>query len=148
VKKRHLAREIALQVLYMMDVAREDRGRLLSATRDRFKIDPDTWAYTARLVDAVSGRLAELDGIIAKQCQNWDLERVAVLDKNILRMAITEILYFEDIPAKVAIDEAIELAKKFSTEKSGTFVNGILDPIAFKTQPAPAPASGANHGIQ
>jgi len=72
---------------------------------------------------------SEFDDLIKKKAANWDFSRIAILDKLILRMAICEFLYFDDIPPKVSIDEAIEIAKKFSTEKSGGFVNGILDAV-------------------
>jgi N utilization substance protein B len=131
-KKRHFARELSLQILYNIEISKEDKNRVLEDTKRTVSPNDETWSYATRLIEAVYARYAELDKLIEEKCDNWDLERVAVLDKNILRMAITEILYFDDIPAKVSIDEAIELAKKYSTEKSGTFVNGILDPIAFK----------------
>lgn len=73
--------------------------------------------------------LKELDAVISEKAHNWDFERIAILDKHIMRLAICEFLYFEDIPPKVSIDEAIEIAKKYSTEKSGKFINGILDGV-------------------
>lgn len=131
-KKRHRAREIALSALYSLEVGDQKLKDVLRDVRAGVKADEETYSYAERLINGVAERLPELDGIIAKQCQNWDIKRVAAIDRNILRMAVAEILYFDDIPEKVSIDEAIELAKKYSTEKSGTFVNGVLDPIAFK----------------
>jgi transcription antitermination factor NusB len=131
-KKRRLARELSLQALYSIELSGEDAGKVLSDLEREAAPDADTWEYAVRLTREVAARMPELNERIRKQCDNWELERVAVLDRNILRMAIAEILWFDDIPPKVSIDEAIELAKKFSTEKSGTFINGILDPIAFK----------------
>lgn len=131
-KSRRKARELALQALYSIEVASESAAKVLDDIRREDAPAEEVRTYTERLVNSVIEKRADLDKLIHEQSDNWDLARVAVLDKNILRMAITEILYFEDIPPKVSIDEAIELAKKFSTEKSGTFINGILDPIAFK----------------
>jgi len=131
-KKRRRAREIALSALYSMEVGGEGVEKALADIRREAKADEEIFSYAQRLVRAVAEHLPELDKTIAAQCRNWDLKRVALIDKNILRMAIAEILHFDDIPEKVSIDEAIELAKRYSTEKSGTFVNGILDPIAFK----------------
>jgi transcription antitermination factor NusB len=131
-KKRHHARELALTALYSVEVGGEKVEQALSDLRKEAGTDDDVFAYAERLVRAVAEHLPELDKTITDQSRNWDLKRVAIIDKNILRMAIVEILYFDDIPEKVSIDEAIELAKRYSTEKSGTFVNGILDPIAFK----------------
>ncbi|OGS35825.1 MAG: transcription antitermination factor NusB [Elusimicrobia bacterium RIFOXYB2_FULL_49_7] len=118
-----------------MEISKEPAQKVLADLEREVKPDAETFAYAERVVTAVSAQITTLDKIIAGQCKNWDLDRVALLDKNILRMAVAEILYFEDIPEKVSIDEAIELAKGYSTDKSGTFVNGILDPIAFKEKP-------------
>ncbi len=136
-KKRRRAREIALSALYGMETAGENAEKVLADIQREVRTDEETFSYTERLVTAVAEKIPELDRIIGLQCRNWDLKRVAVIDKNILRMAVAEILYFDDIPEKVSIDEAIELAKKYSTDKSGIFVNGILDPLAFKGKKEP-----------
>jgi transcription antitermination factor NusB len=134
VKSRRKARELALQALYGIEITGEPCAKVLEDIKREDPQAEEVWEYASRLVLAVDSKLRELDALIKQQCDNWDLARVALLDKNILRMAITEILFFDDIPPKVSIDEAIELAKKFSTEKSGIFINGILDPIAFKNK--------------
>ncbi|OGJ89098.1 MAG: transcription antitermination factor NusB [Candidatus Raymondbacteria bacterium RifOxyA12_full_50_37] len=145
-KRRRLARELSLQALYSIDIAHEGLEKILLDIKADKDLDAETWEYMQRLSAVVVSRRQELDDLIQKQCDNWELDRVAVLDKNILRMAIAEILFFEDIPPKVSIDEAIELAKKFSTDKSGQFVNGILDPIAFKDTKKETTA-GESHGV-
>lgn len=94
------------------------------------KADPAVAEFARRLVDAVLANTEKLDAVISQNASNWKIQRVAIIDKNILRIAICEILYFDDIPPKVSIDEAIEIAKDFSTEKSSKFINGVLDPIA------------------
>jgi N utilization substance protein B len=134
-KKRTRARELALQVLYSAEVAEEGVEKALADAAREERTNPESLEYARRLVAAVSDHRAEVDELIRRQCANWELHRVALIDKNILRIAIAEILYFDDIPPKVSIDEAIEMGKKFSTDKSGPFINGILDPIAFKHAP-------------
>jgi N utilization substance protein B len=95
------------------------------------------------LVDRVAADDAQLDGWIRKSVQKWDLERLAIMDLLILRLAIAEFLYFDDIPFKVTINEAIELAKRYSTAQSGRFVNGILDAISAELKKSTGPAAAA-----
>jgi N utilization substance protein B len=132
-KSRRKSRELALQALYSKEITGETLTKIFCDIREaNEEADEGVFTFMERLATTVSEKEKELDDIIVKQCKNWELDRVAILDKNILRLGIAEILYFEDIPPKVSIDEAIELAKTFSTEKSGIFINGILDPIAFR----------------
>lgn len=133
-KRQTRAREIALQALYQFDLACK-AGRaeqsvedlepfLAQATQDAQVAQSARW-----LVQAVVASLGDLDARIAATAQNWAIGRIAPVDRCILRIALVELLERGDVPPKVAIDEAIELAKKFSTEQSGAFVNGILDQI-------------------
>jgi len=132
-KSRRKSRELALQALYSKEITGESLTKIIRDIREEnSEADEGVFLFMERLVKTVEEKESELDAIIVKQCKNWELDRVAILDKNILRLGIVEILFFDDIPPKVSIDEAIELAKTFSTEKSGIFINGILDPIAFK----------------
>lgn len=114
--------------LYRMDMSGERlEGILKSALGEsQDEIDP----FTEELIKKISVHLQEIDEIIGKITENWEFQRIAIIDRNILRFAICELLYFEEIPTKVTIDEAIEIAKKYSTEESGRFVNGILDRAA------------------
>ena len=96
--------------------------------------------FAEPLIKGTVEHRAEVDGLIQKYAKNWDLRRMATVDRNILRLAIYEMLYREDIPPVVSINEAIEVAKKFSTEDSGKFVNGILDKVR---ESLPAAARGA-----
>jgi N utilization substance protein B len=89
----------------------------------------DAHAFARKLVVETIGHSAEIDKIIKHKVANWDFKRIALLDRLILRMAICELIFFKEIPPKVSMNEAIELAKLFSTEKSGQFVNGILDAV-------------------
>ena len=94
--------------------------------------DKEVRKFGDPLIRGVLEKLSELDGIIGEQIRNWDIERIAKVDRNILRLAIYEMLHRDDIPPVVSINEAIDIAKKFSTENSGRFVNGILDKVKGK----------------
>ncbi len=130
-KSRRRAREFVLQALYAYEVGDTPILHTL-ATFSEEENAGDARLFARELAGRTVDNLSPIDSVIREQVENWDLDRVAVIDKNILRMAVSEMLYFPDVPLKVSIDEAIELAKKFSTEKSGKFVNGILDPISKK----------------
>lgn len=124
---RRKARELALQILFQYDLTKGECN-----TDDFFKdkeIEDDTKEFAIRLKDAVIAHLQEIDAIIKKKTKGWTLKRMAVVDRNVLRFAICEMMYFPDIPPKVTINEAIEIAKKYGSEDSGQFVNGILDGI-------------------
>ncbi|PIE25733.1 MAG: transcription antitermination factor NusB [Planctomycetota bacterium] len=128
-RRRTIAREVALQFLYQLDLrgkaVLEDLGAFLAeASRDRQVQD-----FALRLVSGTKELRPELDQMLGKVARNWDLRRMATIDRNVLRMAIFELLYCDDIPPKVSINEAIELGKKFSTANSGAFINGILDRV-------------------
>ncbi len=128
-KKRTRARELSLQFLYQLDL----RGpEFLDEARDFLaEEEPDKGArdFALHLVRGTAEHQDEIDGVIRDVAQNWDIERMAVIDRNVLRMATYEILYRKDIPPKVSINEAIELGKRFSTQNSGGFINGVLDKI-------------------
>ena len=87
----------------------------------------DAFAYAKRLVDGAVGDLEAIDSLIREQADNWRLERMSAVDRNVLRLAVYEFLHESDVPKLVVVDEAIELAKKFGSEQSGRFVNGLLD---------------------
>jgi transcription antitermination protein NusB len=125
--KRSKAREVALQVLYEDDlnpgVEPVDRVEFL---RSRLQDDGDLIAFAQSLVDGVRRNRSELDALLVKTAENWSLERMAATDRNVLRLGAFEIL-FTQTPAAVAINEAVELAKRFGAAQSAPFVNGILD---------------------
>ena len=128
---RRKAREFAMQLLYAVEVGKEpflEAHAALSAESDA----PDVEArdYGSRLARKTLESQKEIDGFISEASANWDLERIAILDKIIIRMASAELMHFPEIPLKVAINEAVDLAKKFSTGDSSRFVNGVLDSIA------------------
>jgi transcription antitermination factor NusB len=128
-KRREQARQIALQALYQLDVRHEDVGSELVEFLRESTQDPDVYFFARRLTEGAWGWREEADKLIREAADNWRLERMAVVDRNILRLATYEIAQCEDIPPRVAIDQAIELAKRFSAGESGGFVNGILDRI-------------------
>ncbi|MHC4818684.1 MAG: transcription antitermination factor NusB [Planctomycetota bacterium] len=129
-RRRTRARELALQMLYQVDVRGDD---VLADAAGFFEREapgePDLHAFARRLLTGTLEARPKIDAIITGAAQNWDLRRMAVVDRNILRMAVFEMLLADDIPAKVSINEAIELGKRFSTKQSGSFINGILDRI-------------------
>ncbi len=129
VRRRSRARELALQALYLIDVrgpdARDEVALYLHAQTD----DPETREFATELVEGVSRQREQIDERIAAIAQNWQIHRMAVVDRNILRIGTFELTALADIPPKVSINEAIELAKRYSTADSGAFVNGILDKI-------------------
>jgi len=134
---RRRARESALQLLYQLDVG----GGEPSSAIDRYwgeleePLDVVLKDFARTLVEGVWGRREEIDDMIASYSTNWKISRMAAVDKNILRMAIYELLYCVDIPVKVTLNEAIEIAKKYGTTESGAFVNGILDNVARDRTP-------------
>ncbi len=141
-KNRRKAREYALQILYQWDLSTEQaRQRNSGGQAGMNKITPeDFWRFNPSteeikkfamtLVEGVWKTLPDLDAEISKYAEHWSIDRMPVVDRNILRFALYELLYIPDIPSKVTINEAIDIAKKYGTEKSGTFVNAILDKIA------------------
>lgn len=128
-KSRTRGRELALQFLYQLDL----RGPSAGAERDAFlrdeEGDREARSFAKARIDGVIETRSELDRAIQEVAQNWDISRMAVVDRNVLRIATFELLYCKDIPPKVAINEAIEIGKRFSTSNSGAFINGILDKI-------------------
>lgn len=136
--KRRLARELAVQFLYQFDLA---GGSLEEALPLFWQTQPEVGdtgrKFTEELVHGVIERRAVIDESIVKYTENWDLPRIAAVDRNILRLAMYEMLYRDDIPPVVSINEAVDIAKKFSTRESGSFVNGILDRLkADLTRPS------------
>jgi transcription antitermination protein NusB len=121
---RRASRERALSLLYEAEVKGESAGELLAG----LVVSPDP--FVASLVKGVSGRQGEIDGLIASHSRDWPLARMPAIDRNLLRMAVFELTEAEGAPVGVVIDEAVELAKLYSTEDSGRFVNGVLAAIA------------------
>lgn len=128
-KKRTRARELSLQFLYQLDLLGEAVKDELSEFLRSEEKDGETCRYARRLVEGTHEHRAAIDAEIQGVAQNWQISRMAVIDRNVLRLAAYELMFCDDIPPKVAINEAIELGKRYSTENSGKFINGILDKI-------------------
>ena len=121
---RHEARERALALLYEAEMKRIGLPDVLQA----LSVAPDP--FTAALVEGVGARAEHIDALVDGAAKGWDIERMPVLDRSILRLATYELIAEVDVPVAVVIDEAVELAKQYSTEFSGSFVNGVLSTIA------------------
>ena len=131
------AREVALQFLYQLDLQGED---------DPVPHEQEFWArhalsgeaktFAETLVRGTKASQAKIDQMIEQYTENWALERMAAVDRNILRVAVYEMLWTDEAPGKVVINEAIEIAKKFGTKESGRFINGVLDRIHKELRPA------------
>jgi transcription antitermination factor NusB len=129
-RKRTKAREYALQVLYQVDITKDPYEACLENFWQSIEESDNTVKeFTNLLVQGTLGDINSIDEKIAKFATNWQLERMAIVDRNILRLAAYELIFQKDIPPKVSINEAVELAKKYSTLESGKFVNAILDKI-------------------
>jgi len=125
-----LGREMALQMLYASDLNPSSGHPSLPREEEDSRTHYESMDFAAELVKGVTANRAAIDDLLTTKSKNWSLVRMARVDLNILRIAIYELLYCSDIPKNVTINEAIEVAKKFGTEDSPSFVNGILDEIA------------------
>ena len=127
---RREGRELALQLLYALDINPMDISEVLRLSRESSKVAEGVRIFAEELVAGVSANLREIDAKIAEKSKNWAITRMAKVDLNILRMAFFELNFRDDIPRKVTINEAIEIAKKYGTEDSPAFINGMLDEMA------------------
>lgn len=135
-RKRSKGREESLKILYQAEVTK----RTITSANENYwiskeKFDQTVHNFSDRIVLGVETNITLIDEKISKYATNWQLKRMAIIDRNILRMGVYELLYADDIPPKVSINEAVELAKKYGDVESSKFVNGILDKI-HKTEMA------------
>lgn len=131
---RRLARECALEVLYRLDLVGDEPEHTIAEILLRKNPSEEAETYLRRLVDSVLGNQQEIDAALRRHLSRWRLERLTVLDRAILRLAAAEILFFDDVPPKVSINEAVEVAKKYGDDDAGKFVNGVLDSIFQETE--------------
>lgn len=120
-------------MLFQADVRGVDLAEIVAAEAKRAAGEPDrmgSWLYAREIVDGVSDHREEIDELIASYAQGWTIDRMPNVDRALLRLSAWEILHNDEVPAAVAIDEAVELAKEYSTDDSGRFVNGVLGRIA------------------
>lgn len=129
-RDRSRAREWALRILYAWD-SREGAAleEVLDGFMARSRVGASRRAYARRLIEVITRNLTEIDGAVESALTNWRLERLSVLDRNILRLAAAEMLHFDDVPPLVSIQEAVVLAEKYGTDQSPRFVNGVLDAL-------------------
>ena len=136
-RNRTTARELALHYLYEINQIGEENAEDLPQFFSHYEDRPQpAIIFAQKLIGGIREHMEEIDGLTTGSTQNWKLNRMAVVDRNILRIGIYELLYQEEIPERVTINEAIELAKKYSTASSGAFINGILDSIRKKVRKA------------
>ena len=128
---RHQARERALQILFQYDIHGKP-GLWLDMFWKENEVPDEVKAFAERLVAGVLDKKKELDALIGKYAINWKISRMPVVDRNILRAGVYELLWMDDVPAKVTVNEAIELAKSFGDDDASKFVNGILDQVLTK----------------
>lgn len=132
---RREVRERVMQALYAFELAGgEVRDVIDTILKENLTEDADNLKFATSLLLRTIDMADEADTIISRYAENWDLSRIALIDRILLRMAICELLSFEDIPPKVSINEAIEVAKRYSTPRSGQFINGILDAVLLNLQ--------------
>ena len=129
---RHLARTIAMQSLYLWDFSAKDKSALQGIMQnvfDNFAPKFNDQGFVEACIEGVIKNQEKIDGYITKYATEWPLDQITIVDRNILRIGVFELVFNDDIPAKVAINEAIEIAKTFGSESSGKFVNGVLGAI-------------------
>lgn len=126
---RHKARELALQALFYMDAAKEFSVENITLFSETLSPPAETVPFFTQLTEGVCTNLAEIDAEISRHSKNWKPERMLGVDRNILRLAVFELLYCDDIPGKATLNEAVDLAKAFGGEDSPRFINGILNSV-------------------
>ena len=126
---RRKSREYALQLLFFMDMSKDMSPEMIDRFCSCFAPSESVYPFFSKLIDGVMQRKSEIDAIIEDFSANWKVSRMSSVDRNVMRIAVYELLYCDDIPPKVSINEAIDVGKKFGTDESGAFINGILDSI-------------------
>lgn len=126
---RRKARELALQMLFQADMSGNQPDMIIDTFEELQKSKPNTREFATKIFRGTVENMEKIDDMIQNQAENWRLSRMAAVDRNIIRMSVYEFLHESDTPKLVVIDEAIEIAKKYGTQKSSQFINGILDGI-------------------
>ena len=126
---RRQARELAMQALFYMDIRKDASEETLEYFCDCFCPSKKSRPFFRKLVTGVLGSKGQIDALVERFSQNWNISRMSCVDRNVMRIAIYEMLYCDDIPPKVSINEAVDIGKKFGTQESGAFINGIMDSI-------------------
>ncbi len=126
---RRQARELAMQALFYMDIRKDASEETLEYFCGCFCPSKKSRPFFRKLVIGVLGKKGQIDALVERFSQNWNINRMSCVDRNVMRIAIYEMLYCDDIPPKVSINEAVDIGKKFGTQESGAFINGIMDSI-------------------
>lgn len=127
--RRRKARELALKMLYQMETAGTEPEKALIKYCEVFPYQQDIVEYARHLLTGIKKEMGKIDSYIDNSCENWNLNRITYVDRNILRIGVFEMIFSIECPPKVAINEAIELAKKYGSEESKNFINGVLDRV-------------------
>ena len=129
---RHRARIAALQALYEIDCSDHNPGEVIELRIEQSSLPESGGQFARELAEGVLANREQLDGFVGRYAPEWPVDQIAIIDRNILRIAIYELLLDKDTPVKVAINEAVELAKRFGSDSSGRFVNGVLGTLVAK----------------
>ena len=126
---RRQARELAMQALFYMDMRKDASEEMVELFCGCFCPSKKSRPFFIKLVNGVLGTKGQIDALVERFSQNWEISRMSCVDRNVMRIAVYELLYCDDIPPKVSINEAVDIGKKFGTQESGAFINGIMDSI-------------------
>jgi len=132
---RRFSRELVIQFLYLSEMNEGEIENQLKSFWENNSCQEDVQSFAENILNDIFDHKKEIDDKLEKYSDNWTLSRMAVIDRNLLRMAASELMYSKTVPSKVAIDEAVEIAKKFGTEDSPNFINGVLDRILKELKP-------------
>jgi len=127
---RRISRELALKVLFQIEFSKQKLKDIFDQFWVENQVSDEVQGFTKSLVEGTLRNLSEIDAVIQSGSTNWKLSRMSTVDRNLLRQASFELLFLNDIPDSVTINEAVDIAKKFGTEESSSFINGVLDKIA------------------
>ncbi|MBH31214.1 MAG: transcription antitermination factor NusB [Candidatus Marinimicrobia bacterium] len=141
VKSRRIARELVLQGLYAEEMTRDSPCKIVEDLKRKSTFCEESSTYFERLLTTTIKQRDWTSSLIKERLENWDLSRVALIDRLVLQMMITEMVFFDDVPSKVSIAEGVEIVRKFSTDESSRFVNGILDAVFHSLEELSVPAN-------
>ena len=145
---RRRAREIAMQALFYMDTQQNGSPRMLERFCENFSLPQKVRPFFLQLVNGVLAAQPQIDILIERYSKNWKVQRMSCVDRNVMRVAVFEMLFCPDIPPKVSINEAIDVAKKFGTEESGAFINGIVDRIRIAIEKGEVPIESVENNTE
>lgn len=138
---RRASRETAMKLLYQLEIQKEDRNEQIDTALEDESLTDNDKKYIRSVVDGINEKVTLIDGIIVDKAMGWKINRLSKIDLSILRISIYEILFRSDIPFSVSVNEAVELAKKYSNEDAGAFVNGLLAKVSKADAHKPVPDS-------